>query len=1115
MSNPRLKIPSAMDAALLKTAGVFVALFALMLFPSATASAQTQTPASPTPISVVLTPYSQDFNTLASTGTSSTLPSGWAFSELDTAQNNTYTAGTGSSTTGDTYSFGSASSTDRAFGGLRSGSLVPTVGAVFKNTTGSAITSITISYTGEQWRRGDGASLVADRIDFQLSTDATSLSTGTWTDHDSLDFSSPTLTPTGAKDGNLVTNRTTLTFTITGLNIANNANFWIRWTDFDVTGSDDGLSVDDFTLAVAGITAVEMADFKATSSKKGVRLEWRTGYEIDNLGFNVYREKKGERVKVNPSIIAGSAFGSAPAPARTAGDSYSWLDPKGSADFVYYLEDIDLAGNLTLHGPITPVVATTSSAVSKSERATLIEELNQKSTAKASAKSSRGWAYSPILTQIPGPATLQTPSKTTSDGFSPQLKQPTSPSDGGFGPSVTSQQLQKVLAAMPSHKLSVRATGWYRVTQQALAAAGFNWKSDLRYLQLYADGGEVPIKINSGKGGGPLQPGDSIEFYGVAADTPFSDTREYWLVAGFKHGQRIKPKGLNGADPGAALQSFEYTVERKERLFYLSGVLNGEAENFFGQVVSSSPATQTLSLHHFSSGATTSPRLELALQGVTVQDHVVKVAVNGTEVGTLSFSDLGRRVQQLPVANGILNEGDNSLTLQSMNGEMDFSLVDYLRLTYTHAYHADNDHLQFTANGNTRVTGFSTANVALLDITDPNSVGFFKPTMQFTGDGFGFTFEASAGRAYLAITEQGAKLVSSITRNKPSAWSVNVPGADLVIVTHKRFSNSVEPLAQLRRNEGLSVAVVDIEDVYDEFSFGAHTPHAIRDFLSWTNTHWERVPRFALLVGDGSYDPRNYLGNGEPDFVPARLVDTSLMETVSDDWFADFDSDAIAEMAIGRLPVRTPAEADLVISKIVNYSPANSVQNALMIADKIDKNNFNFEAATNELSTLLPATVAVQNIFRGDNANSVVHDQIVSGINQGPLLVNYMGHGSVEVWTGAPILSAADATSLTNGNRLPVFLIMTCLNGHYQNPVRESLAESLIRTGGGGAVAVWASSGMTVPEQQLEIGRNLYSHLFGSQPITLGEAIRNAKTTAGIDIRRTWILLGDPSMRIR
>jgi len=192
-------------------------------------------------------PVTENFNTLAITGTSSTLPAGWAFAEAGTNANTTYSAGTGSSNAGDTWSYGASSVTERALGGLRSGSLVPIFGATFVNQTGSAITSLEIAYVGEQWRLGTQNR--NDRIDFQYSTDATSLTTGTWTDVNPLDFVTPNPTATvGALDGNAIANRTALAFTISNLGITNGATFWIRWTDLDATSADDGLAVDDFSL---------------------------------------------------------------------------------------------------------------------------------------------------------------------------------------------------------------------------------------------------------------------------------------------------------------------------------------------------------------------------------------------------------------------------------------------------------------------------------------------------------------------------------------------------------------------------------------------------------------------------------------------------------------------------------------------------------------------------------------------------------------------------------------------------------------------------------------------------------------------------------------------------
>ncbi|GHB68230.1 ExeM/NucH family extracellular endonuclease [Persicitalea jodogahamensis] len=201
------------------------------------------------------TAYTQDFNTLSNTASSTTNDltiSGWFLSESGSSvrNNGQYAVGTGSDNSGDVYSFGSTGSTDRAIGGLRSGSLVPVFGASFTNNTGSTIASIEISYTGEEWRLGTANR--TDQLNFEYSTDATNLTTGSWTGVSQLNFITPFTATAGVRDGNISENRTNLSGTITGLSIANGATFWIRFTDTDASGADDGLAVDDFSLTPNG-----------------------------------------------------------------------------------------------------------------------------------------------------------------------------------------------------------------------------------------------------------------------------------------------------------------------------------------------------------------------------------------------------------------------------------------------------------------------------------------------------------------------------------------------------------------------------------------------------------------------------------------------------------------------------------------------------------------------------------------------------------------------------------------------------------------------------------------------------------------------------------------------
>lgn len=187
-------------------------------------------------------PLAESFDSLAAVGTAGTLPAGWGFSETGTSANATYTAGTGSSATGDTYSFGASGSADRAFGTLQTGSLSATLTLSLTNATPVTLTQLGIAYTGEQWRLG--ALGRSDRLDFAFSVDGAS-----WIDVDELDFVAPNATGTvGALDGNAAGNRVALSHSLTGLGIASGQSFWLRWTDFGAAGSDDGLGVDNFSL---------------------------------------------------------------------------------------------------------------------------------------------------------------------------------------------------------------------------------------------------------------------------------------------------------------------------------------------------------------------------------------------------------------------------------------------------------------------------------------------------------------------------------------------------------------------------------------------------------------------------------------------------------------------------------------------------------------------------------------------------------------------------------------------------------------------------------------------------------------------------------------------------
>jgi hypothetical protein len=615
---------------------------------------------------------------------------------------------------------------------------------------------------------------------------------------------------------------------------------------------------------------------------------------------------------------------------------------------------------------------------------------------------------------------------------------------------------------------------------------------------------------------------EAIEFYGLGLDTPSSDTRVYWLVEGSKPGKRIDNHIFNVPlrNPysaiGNSFGSYPHTIEKKDRTIYFAALRNGEEENFFGPVVYLNQVNQILELPHLDRSASEYALLEVILQGGTEGSHQVKILLNHDEVGEIVFKGQEKGILKIEIPQSMLEEEENLVTLVAMGDEMDASLLDTIRLTYWHTYTADNNSLRFTAQGGEQLSigGFGNSRIRVFDIGKPTEVieVIGRAVPQKGGYAISFRAPGHGERTLLAMTGEKVKTPVEVASNHPSSWHQAREGYDFVIVSHRDFLDTLQPLKSLRESQGLRVALVDVEDLYDEFSFGNRSPEALKDFLTAAKKKWHTPPRFVLLVGDASFDPRNYLGLGDMDYVPSKLVDTTYMETASDDWFVDLNNDGLPEMATGRIPVQTAEEAAIVISKIIGYEKFSKKKEALLVADIND--GFNFEGASEEVRALLPAYLTVRKIFRGQfSSDAQAKGELLNGINRGALLVNFIGHGSVESWRGS-LLTLEDADSLINGLHIPFFVNMTCLNGFFQNPYGETLAESLIRAKGGGAIAVWASSGMALPDGQATMNKELIRLLFGRESLTLGEATARSKAAiSDPDVRRTWILFGDPSQR--
>ena len=883
-----------------------------------------------------------------------------------------------------------------------------------------------------------------------------------------------------------------------------------------------------WTLNSTVTTAVKLENFAATAMQNGgVALQWQTGLEVNNLGFNIYREENGERVKINPSLIAGTALMVGSRVQLESGLGYTWRDDVSNPSASYWLEDVDLNGAGTWNGPYGVNSFGSNKAINA--QSPMLNQLNftanlQKSsslmraypagfegdansntveTGKAVTNAQPTTRSAAVSRTIGGSKTLApaTSSTTASSGRTPTKTAPIS----------SAMQRQWQLAGQSAIKIAINKTGWYQVNALDLMTAGLG-NVNPTTLQMFVGGVEVPIKVNSADG---IHFGstDSIEFYGAALDTPTSDRQIYWLTAGSQVGKRIPLQQTFAQNSNNPAGSFQYTVERKDRSVYFSSLRNGDAENWFGSVIASQPVSESITIRNHDQNAVNQAQVEIALQGVTVNAHSVSVMLNGSAINTITFNGMDHQVTRLSIPESLTGRRrQRNLVYGAWNS--DVSLVDYIRVTYAHTFTAENNSLRASQTGNqpVKITGFTSNQIRAIDVANAIEPVELEGSIDGENNAYSMSIGPAKRRNLIVFTPDQMLRPLSLTANQPSGLNMGSNGADFVIITSADFAQSIQPLVSLRQSQGYQVSVVDIENVYDEFSYGVHTPQAVKDFLDWTYTHWAHQPQYVMLTGSATLDPRNYTGLGNLDFVPTKLIDTSNMETASDDWFVDFNNDGIPQMAIGRLPVRTAAEATNIVNKIMAYDKSGNVQTALLVSDLDD--GINFKASNSVIGTLIPHGINLVNIVRGQtdiDAKTALMDQLT----QGNRIINYAGHGSVNLWRGS-LLTDDDMQALSNQKASPLLVTMTCLNGYFQDPRLASLGESLLKVNQGGVVSVWASSGMTNSGGQQWFNQEFFKQLFGNTNLTIGQAIKTVKSgQVDNDVRRTWILFGDPTMKIR
>jgi hypothetical protein len=828
-------------------------------------------------------------------------------------------------------------------------------------------------------------------------------------------------------------------------------------------------------------TDVKIKRAEAYSDGGGVYIRWQTEYENKNLGFYIYRvNAKGSAVLVNQSFVAGGR--STSSEDVVYGGIYSYFDENGDASSSYYIESLQINGNRQVIGQVsTKSVNDLTPLAGSSSR-----ELKKKN--EDAAQSLEG----EIEVNLP---------KELIEQYENNLEPPDI---------IT----QRWVAAQPGAKISVKQQGIYRVTRTALQNAGFDVNAPSANWQLYLDGKQQAINIGAGDA--------YVEFYGQGIDVPESDTKVYYLIAGAQPGLRMNStvlRPLSGSIQGTSYyQSF---VKRDKQIYLSPDILNGDADNFFStSVIIGSNSTPTTATVNFTLTGVdfnqTSAYLELGVQGITGTPHQIVAKINGETLPQMSGNGYNLITGSFPIPTSFLREGANSLQLQEFSGAGSNNVVESIRVSYNRKYQALSNRLStYTSNyRQTTISNFASANIRVFDLTYPDNPALLTGlTVTNNSGNFSVTLPSNRGRSVFATEDSAILSPVSVAANSPSTWSTAAHNGELVIVTWGGWLAEANTWANYRRAQGLTVEVVDIEDIYDEFGYGTLSSSSMTDFFKFAKDNWQTAPNYVLLLGDFSYDYRNYENRAFQNYIPSKRVDTLYEETGSDEALCDFNNDGLAEIAIGRIPARTAAQVTQAFNKMSTFESSLGTafgRGALFVSDLND--TYDFEGLNSRVATQLPPSIPKTYL----NRSTTTKPQMLGNLNLGYYVVNYSGHGAAGSWNGEWI-NLTDAAALTNAPNYTIFNMLTCMNGYFLRTDFDSLGEALLKAQNGGAVAVWASTGKTTPDVQEVLATRFYNQLNAGVMIRFGDLVKDAKqnVTGGRDVRLSWALLGDPTMKVR
>lgn len=684
-------------------------------------------------------------------------------------------------------------------------------------------------------------------------------------------------------------------------------------------------------------------------------------------------------------------------------------------------------------------------------------------------------------------------------------------------------------------KVGIDEDGLYRIGYQDLLDAGYDVPSlDPRNLALSSLGSLVPSLV-IGDDDGSFDTTDEIIFYGLAMTGKYTHTSVYWISEGEAVGSRMDTRDIDPTEGWPLAYRFLTTVHAEENPKYFGQHPGGiEPDHWFWDKISA-PSTNHYTIDLGTISDVEGPvtiRVELFGRTTTSTnpDHHTRIYVNGVEADDAWWDGQTGYTHEASLSQLDLLQGENSVTVQMVGdtgSSVDTVYLNWIELDYWDVYEAESGCLKFEADepGSHRfeISGFESDDLVLLDVTDPREPVMLEGWQTIPdGETFTMVFEdlTASETRYLASTTDCESQPDSIVLDNPSSWNSPSHGADYLVIAHASLMEPLAPLIAFREAQGLRTALIDVQDAYDNFSYGVFDPHAVRDLVAYACQSWSPpAPLYVLLVGDANLDYLDNLGTGAANDVPTQLFYTNLLgETPTDNWFACVSgADPLPDLFIGRISARTPGEVEAVVGKIIGYEEqAPQPWNASIIMASDNDPTFE-EISELVIDTSIPIDYTVERIYRSAYGSGVeAKTAILGGINNGSLITNYIGHGNINIW--GDIFNAADLPSLTNADRLTFAIAMTCLAGFFAHPDDVyCLAEEFLNAPDRGAVAAWMPSGLGYTSEQTVLEPEVFSLLLTGGAQSIGAATATTKingyvnhglATNAIEIMT---LFGDPA----